>query len=139
MPLGRAGYIGQRTQAQPAVDTESVYTVPLNYIIHVMIYTITLVTDANAANRTVTFSITDGTNTLYATTPGPNQTAGTTKHYYLIPGGITDTTFDSAGNFRFYVPDPWLFAAYTIATTTANMQVGDRYSIARMLSEGWAL
>lgn len=123
-----SGGILQPTFTNPAAGAEINDTVPDNQIWEVLAYGVTLVTDSNAANRTVNLDFTFPDGSVMRRSSGTTQQASEQIDYNFIPGGTTaevlaNTTHEIALPARLILP-----AGSTITSTTTNKQAGDNYN-----------
>lgn len=124
------------TGTDPAANAEVSETVPTNARWSVKAITVTLVADANAANRTVTLIIDDGTNEIARFVARTAQTATQTIKYHFGKYNIlpTDTTTD----IYVYADLPKeLMQGWRMRTSTANLQATDNYGAPQMHVEEW--
>lgn len=126
-----AGVAGQGdlvtyTGSDPAADTEWSETVPDGKVWRVLSIRATLVTDANAANRQVSVTLTDATNTFFRSSSASVQAASLTHIYTVadLPGVVV-----GASSLVHQVPlPPMLLPPGTvIASVTTNKQATDNW------------
>jgi hypothetical protein len=118
---------GSKAGSDPAANTEASVVTTDDLVL--VGFNVSLVTDANAANRHVQFTVTDPSgNVIYRTIAGGTQAASLTRHYSGVPGeysppAVLDTVF--------LVPLPpegvFVPAGSTFTTATLNRQVGDNF------------
>lgn len=118
--------IMEKVSADPAANNEIVYTADENMIVKSVAFT--LVSDATAANRTVTLIADDGTDIFFRTTGGSPQAASETWTY----GAYQGCSRESVGVFHLNLGFPegglYLPAGSRLRTNTINRQAGDNYS-----------
>lgn len=119
------GDIVTYTGSNPAANTEWSETVPSGKIWRVLAIRAALATDANAANRRVGVTVTDGTNTVFKANDESVQAASLTHNY-----NIASQPSRAVADVEHYVPLPFpenflLPAGYVIASTTLLRQAGD--------------
>lgn len=117
----------QVTGTDQAANTEVSDTVPAGKCWILLHAEVSLVTDANVANRTPIWVFTDGTAEFMRVSTGIQQTATTTVFYALgdfgsAQAGAVGSNFIATG-----IPTMILPAGYKITTVTTNRQVGDNY------------
>lgn len=105
---------------------------------------VSLVTNATVIDRRVRFRITDGTNILWESLPGPVQAASLTRTYILQASEKPDeTAFDDNNTVRISIPKKVaerLPETYQIQTVTSNLQGGaggDNFGAPRMKVREW--
>lgn len=120
-------------QSSPTVATDWTITAPGNLVLRVVSLVARLVTDANVANRQVSFSADDGTNTWWATLFSAAQAAGATVDYVIH----TAATRDGTATVLLSAPIPsqglLLHPGNRLVAATTNKQVGDQWSAIRAL------
>jgi hypothetical protein len=123
-----------RTGTDPAANVEITETLTTTFK-QVYAVRFRLVTDANAANRTVNLIIDDGTNILWQKAAGAVQAASLTRDY-LFTTGVTDgAAFDANGLIVMALPPYFpMLPGFRIRTTTTNRQVGDNFGAPLMLT-----
>lgn len=134
----------------PAVATDILDTVPANAFWKLNSIEADLVTDGNAANRTVNFFVDDAgaTKTRYLLlTDTTAQTATLTRTHGWYPGtdtnqaasvAVTDTQNILAKYpMSLQFGQLYLKPGDRLRTTTASIQVGDQWSAARYIVEEW--
>lgn len=135
-PTEGPGVIRSVTGSNPAAAAEIVETVPANARWRLLSFRAELVADANAANRTVTLSIDDGTTTLLSVTASAAQTAGLTRQYQAWANGGAPR-LDGTVFYLPIAPCLELMGGFRLQTTTANIQVGDNWAAPQLLVEEW--
>lgn len=122
------GAVYAPAMTDPAAGAEMSFSVPNNQAWEIMYFSIKLVTDANAANRTVAFRIQDGTAYNRTYVAGTVQTASQTVTYNFTPNGTTGVSV--ATNEQFVKLDSPCFIPplATLSTVTTNKQATDNYS-----------
>lgn len=133
------GDIVTYTGSNPAANTEWSETVPTGTMWRILSIRAQLVTDANAANRRVGITITDGTNTVLKENAESVQAASLTHNYNIAPHGSR-----AVADVEHYIPLPaidnfWLPAGYVIASTTLSRQSGDDWGAPVFMVEEVAL
>lgn len=118
----------------PPVDSGFTYTVSRYWEISDSL-SFRLVTDANAANRSLLVSVLDGSGTLLAAfAPLTVQTASLTRDYVFLPNFNAST-----GPFNGVYLSPWyeglLQPQFSIVLTIAAKQAGDQVSNIRLNQE----
>jgi hypothetical protein len=133
-PLDHRGALRSVTGTDPAANTEIAETVPTGARWRLRSLRVTLVTDANAANREVSLLVDDGTATLYAVPSGVNQAASLTRNYSFAAQAVRGAAATS-GDIIVPIPDLDLRAGYRIQTSTANRQATDNFGAPQLLVE----
>lgn len=113
--------------SDPAANTEISYTIPTGQIFELYAANVTLVTDANAANRRVVLTIDNGT-TVFVKAPSPQvQAASLTYNYTFAVGAPERATVDGT-DMSVKLPGPlFLPGGYRILTVTASRQATDNF------------
>lgn len=124
---------GQRivTGTDPAADTEISYTIPAGTVTKLLALSVSLVTDANAANRRVGIILDDGTTEFFRSMSPSDHAASLTWRYSAgmgAPGFAIQNL--SVG---LYLPDITLFPGYRIRTTTLNRQATDNFGAPQLV------
>lgn len=119
------GDIVTYTGSNPAANTEWSETVPTGKLWRILAIRATLVTDANAANRRVGVTITDGTNTVFKSNDESTQAASLTHSYNIAP-----QEGHAVADVEHYTPLPiaqsfLVPGGFVIASTTVSRQAGD--------------
>ena len=126
-PTRNHGRIQQMSSANPAANTEATLTVGVSELWLVHSLSITLVTDANAANRRVHFVFTGPSGNAIDTFSDIDHTASLSRKYSVAQfGAIPDSTDDN----DILVPMPagiWIGPEGDIKTQTLNRQAGDDF------------
>lgn len=114
--------------SDPAANTEHSITVPAGQIWDLLSLNFSLVTDGNAANRTVTVTIDDGT-TVYAKATTPVTQAASLTYNYTF--GIGSALMTAVAGLNVTVPLPVLslMPGHRIKTVTTNIQATDNYGV----------
>ncbi len=140
-PTEGPGYVYNVAPANPAPGTDVKVLVPTGARWKVRSIFAKLTTDANVATRTPAFLIRDSglVNNVIFFPNFPGFGTGTTSGLNLFPGyPVIDTAYDGNQFARQPLPlDLILPAGYAIETSTANIQVGDRWSIPSLIVEEW--
>jgi len=147
-PGGGEGFIRTVTGTNPAANAEASDAVPSNAIWKLLSYSIVLVADANAANRTLRFVIDDGAaaNRRWVTEDTTAITAGQTRTRVIQRGykaamniggsGLTDT--DTIASITDTLPDDLVMVeAYRMRTITPGLQATDNYAAPIFQVEEW--
>lgn len=115
------------TGADPPANTEVSVTVPGGAVWEVLTVRLTLVCDANVANRRTSILFDDGTTTFFQQqTTGPVGAGSSTGASFARLLGTTDgATFNIEAHGS--LPDLPLLPGFRIRTSTLNLQVGDNY------------
>lgn len=108
-----------------ANDADKVITVTADKVWQVLHVFMSYAADANAANRTVTMNVGDGTNTIGLSQASAVQTANTTEYYHWIPGATVPVETIATHHYLPYPGPVMLPAGYTLTFDAANDQVGD--------------
>ncbi len=112
--------------SDPAANTEISLTVPARTIYHILGARVSLVTDANVANRTVALTIDDGTTVVNRYTSPSTQAASLTYGYTFTAGGVNATVLNNevvvGMGTQLLTP-----ATYRIQTVTLNRQATDNF------------
>jgi hypothetical protein len=115
------------TGSNPAADgSEWSETVPTGKVWRLLSIRATLVTDGNAANRQVSITLTDGTNTFFKSSSTSVQAASLTHGYTFsdLPGAVVSS---AALEHQVPVPPLWLPAGTVIASVTTAKQATDNW------------
>lgn len=130
------GFIRSVTGTDQAANTDVNEIVPSNVRWRFMCGTFQLVTDANAANRTVRLIFNDGTFNVVSCPAVAIQAASLTFNYSAGAFGaaalsaLTDIAIPTP-------PDIYLLPGYGITTVTTNRQVGDNWGAPQYVVEEW--
>lgn len=114
--------------ADPAAGAEMSLSVPNNQAWEILYMSLKLVTDGNAANRTVAFRIQDGVSYNRTYVAGTVQTATQTVTYNFTPGGTTGVSVANNEQFIKLDTPTFIMPLSTLSTVTTNMQATDNYS-----------
>jgi hypothetical protein len=138
-PTEGPGRIYSVTTTDPAAGAAIAHTVPDNVRWRILAAVLRLVTDATAANRTVSVELQSATNTLWRGDAAVVQTASLTRDYFFTPGlPVNPAAFDSGNGLAVRLPTyPMMIGGDTIAFTALNLQVGDNFGAAEILVEEW--
>lgn len=138
------GLIRSVSGTDPAANTDIAEAVPTGARWRLISFLATLVTANDAAgNRTVIFSITDGTNDMYV---GPSASAlhaqnTTAIHQLMFNANRIDaatTVVSGTGYIYHHFPDPpMMMEGWKIVSATANMQATDNWGAPRLWVEEW--
>src|SRR3990167_10849827 len=130
------GALTSVTGTNPAAGAEISETVPTNARWKIRALRVSLVADANVANRTVEIVIDDGANEILRLQDRTAITAGQTiseqaSAFSVLPADIATVHY-------FALPqDMKLEQGWRIRTETTNLQVGDNYSAPTLIVEEW--
>lgn len=111
----------------PAANVEITQTVPSGEVWKVRSIAFTLVSDGNAANRFVTLTITDGTNTILQISPAAVQTATQTVRYNFAPNLSARQNATTLIQEQPLPADLILPAGSVISTVTTARQATDNF------------
>lgn len=114
--------------SDPAANAEISYTVPAGQILFLQGARVSLVTDANAANRTVAMTIDDGTTVVQRFSSPSLHTASLTWGY-TFSAGATNAAVLGLEVVVGMGSNLLLPSGYRIKTVTTNLQVGDNYGV----------
>lgn len=115
--------------ANPAAGADLNYNVPTNRRILPVSIQLTLVTDANVANRRVGLVFHDGSNAFIEVEAAQGETASTTHIYYWLTGGFGQYNSTGLSSRVNCLPENlWLDDTAAIQTNIQNIQVGDQIS-----------
>lgn len=114
------------TGSDVAANTEWSETVPDGKVWRIVAIRATLVTDANVANRQVSLTLTDGTNTFFKSSSASVQAASLTHGYTFadLPGVVVAS---AALEHQVPVPPMLLPAGTVIASVTTAKQSTDNW------------
>lgn len=119
-------FIVTTASADPAANTEITATVPNGQIWHLLGARVSLVTDANVANRTVAITIDDGTTVFNRFTSPSTQAASLTYGYTLSAGAASATVLNNevvvGCGQTLMLPQ-----GYRVKTATTNLQATDNF------------
>jgi hypothetical protein len=117
----------EKLSADPAANNEIVFTADEDMII--MSVHLTLVTDANAANRRVSLFADDGADIFFRVQAAADQAASLTHNYSAFEGAGGRSALTT---HLLELPSGGLYqpAGGRLQTTTANRQAGDNFSAA---------
>ena len=128
------GTLRSITGTDPAANVSISETVPTGARWRVHALAVTLVTDANVANREVSITFDDGTTVYAVAAAGANQAASLTRRYTAARGGVRGAAA-TAAEISIALPDLWLPAGHRIKTVTTNFQAGDNFGAPQLLVE----
>lgn len=129
------GRIFIHTGADPAAGAEVSITVPDRRRWKLQSLLFSLVTDVNAADRTILLRIIGSGITVYQISTSTVQTASLTRYYVWTESAQPELVIANA--YVMHLPRLIIPAGYIISTLTTNIQVGDNYSAPRFLVEEW--
>jgi len=121
----------------PAVGAEYTYTTPFGSRYLLASIALTLVTDANVANRIVELQVSGATHTWWKMQSSTTQTASTTHIHQFAIGSDRNPT---PGDLDYYAPlNPMLYIPgnFMISTHTTGLQAGDQFTIVSMYFLRW--
>lgn len=114
----------------PAAGAELDHTFDAGLLTNIVGGRFRLVTSATVANRTVTFVVNIAGTLIYQVTSRTAQTASQTVDYILWHG--PNMPADTATTFYLPLMDDLAVEDMDVATSTANIQVGDQFSLPRL-------
>lgn len=130
------GVLRSVTGTDPAANTEISETVPTNARWLLWAVRLTLVTDANVANRLPQLTIDDGTNNILTLGSSAVQAASVSQAHYFggqgFAGGASGGHHAIPGNVAIPLP-----GGFRIGTNTVSRQAGDNYAAPQLLVEEW--
>jgi len=115
------------TSTNPAAGVELSLGVPSNALWRVRALNFTLVTDANAATRTVSVRMTTSNGVIYEFISPVTQTASLTRNYRVQPVGAGLVTSVATEIIIPMADEIWLDNGSTITTVTNNKQATDDF------------
>jgi len=130
------GYIHLLTGTDPAANVEISETVPTNTVYLLETLYFSLVTDANAADRTVAVTFDDGTSEFMRVEPNIVQVASKT-YYYTFGIGFPEDIALKKDAIHAPLPDMPLPEAYRIKTVTDNRQATDNFGAPLLRIREW--
>jgi hypothetical protein len=130
------GAVRSITGTDPAANTESSETVPTGARWQLRLWSATLVTDANVANRVAILTVDDGTTVLGRFAPASLQAASLSYSYTFCDIGVGASLFSGAVTQAAPMPIQ-LPAGSRIRTVTASMQATDNWGAPQLLVEEW--
>lgn len=138
-PLDDTGEFLARAGADPAAGAEATFTPTANKLSKPHSFTVTLVTDATAANRQVTLRIQRDGNVVYRIPAPAVQTASTTV-IYCFGKDLPSTNGATALVQSIPMPDGIVLTENdTIDTVTTNLQAADNFGAPRVFMEEFCL
>ena len=120
----------------PAAGAEISEAVPANARWLLRAMTAALVTDGTGANRRVHLVVDDGTNILFRSVAGSNQTATLTHQYNIGAHGLTAAVIA----LEQFIPIPinlLLIQTWRVRTATDAIVAGDDWGAPQLLVEEW--
>lgn len=130
------GLIRSITGTDQAANTEISETVPTGARWKLLALLVSLVTDANVANRNVHLVISDGATRFLNRIQSASITASLTTEISWAISGLTAGISDTA--LQLSLPHELkLGAGFVIATATGNLQATDNYGAPQLLVEEW--
>lgn len=130
------GVVRSITGTDPAANVEVSETVPTGARWHLLAVSVSLVTDANVANRFPQLVIDDGATTIFAADPAAAQAASLTRRYNASVGGERLDSVDTNKQWSLPIDLP-LLAGYRIRTATTNRQATDNFGAPQLLVREW--
>lgn len=123
----------------PAAGNEITFAGSLKdqYIIHYA--QVTLVTDANVANRRVHFRFSKSGDCFFETFSDQDQAASLTRKYSLAPYGFIPDSIDDNDILVPIPPNLLMSSDNTIDTMTTNLQAADNFGRLYVKAERWAI
>lgn len=129
------GQIFYITGTNPLPGDEVSEIVPSRRRWRLLSFLVSLVTDANAADRFVHLYLSDGTDNFHSIGPFAAHTASTTLIYSYGIAGQQLAPVSGVACFR--LPDIMLAPGYEILTLTTNIQAADNFGPPHYLVEEW--
>jgi len=132
-----SGLLISQALANPAAGADFTFTFNANSRSWLHAFTATLTTSSTAANRTPVFYLKDsGGNAIWSLGSSAAQVASKALEYNL--GEAATVTVDATGNYVITMPsEVYMYGAWTLSSTTANIQAADQWSAIRALFEQW--
>ena len=130
------GTLQSITGTNPAAAAEISETVPTDVRWNLISFATTLVTDANAANRQVSFTLDDGTTVYGRFHINTSITASQTVVIAFAPGLLRGGTATISVTSPAPIPT-LLLAGHRIRTIVASIQAGDDWGAPQFLVEAW--
>jgi hypothetical protein len=139
-PYTGKGRIRTVTGAVPAVNADAVDAVPTNAFWNLLSYSIVLVTDGNAANRSVALIVDDGTlaNRRFQANNVNTQAASLTRTWFFSQGNdLTTTASGTLTDTQVLIlvnllpPGTGILnmpSGYRVRTKTTSLQATDQYA-----------
>lgn len=123
----------------PAANVEISHTFETRVHSLILSCVVTLVTDANAANRTVQLQHQNAAGTvIWANSARRLQTAGETIVYHFQPHTTNETaTVEPGSRLITHMPFSYMRAGWIIATSTNNRQAGDNFGAMTITRRVW--
>lgn len=137
LPLDGAGAPRSITVSNPAAGSEWSQVVPTGARWKIVAVVAQLVTSAAVATRSVRLFLDDGANVFFATPAAATQAAGATVAYSYGDGAGGPITADAAFIEAPLPNDCYLLGGFRIRSKTANIDVGDQYSLITLLVQEW--
>lgn len=135
-PTQGTGILRQLNASNPAAGGEVIQLVPESTLWRLVGLEVSLVTDANAANRRFILEARRSTIVLFAAAASVVQTASTTFRYSVGHWGTDSGNLD--GRVAVNWPDHVLLSAGDVMTTVvANLQAGDDFGVPSFFVEEW--
>jgi hypothetical protein len=130
------GNLNLRTGTDPAANVEIAETLTSLDTCRLQFFKVTLVTDANVATRTVTFSIQDSAgNTLFTRVSPATQAASLTRNYYFYADLVTEDSSFSGTDIKLCIPSNRWPRGAKLVTSCANRQATDNYGAPALFVE----
>jgi hypothetical protein len=131
------GAIRSITGTDPAAGVEISETVPTNARWKPLAVRFELVTDANAANRSMQLSFTDGSAVYQRTIDNAAQTLSQTRRYNFALGAHFLSAGAASGEFVNVLPEITMLGGHIFASVSTNLQAADNYGAPQFLVEEW--
>lgn len=123
---------------RPAANNEWTITVPNNTRWEILNIYAELDLDSNVAARWMAVKVTDGTDTIFLSTPGTSNSSSSNQICNTGTGLKTSNPVPGTLAGAAGLPNRFTVrAGYVIASLTANMESGDRYDNLAMLVMEW--
>lgn len=135
--LSGFGNVRSIAGTDPAAGLEISETVPTNARWRLKVLRGALVTTANTGDREPHLRLTDGTNDIFYLPAGASQTASLTRNYQWSNIGAQVDAAVSTERAKIMVESLQILQAYTVGTTTSNIQANDNWGAPRLLVEEW--
>jgi len=94
-----------------------------------------IVTDSNAANRSLTLTFKDGEGVALATIPQTTAVAASKTAQYTYLWNIQSEQGSTNGPFLNVLPQIWFQPGFSVVVTGANLQAGDQISNIRVYTQ----
>ncbi len=123
--------------ANPSAGADLTQLVPnhVRWEFHTMRFTFT--TDANTANRRVTYQLDDTTGTFVSYEMGGEQTDTLARTYFLTPSDLQTLNTIGGNLYGFFPRNLLLLPGMTFRILIQNIQVGDQIADFRAYGRRW--